>query len=56
MSDRVFQTGAKRDSADGKGEPDKVEGNEEWRAVVGYEGLYEVSNKGRVRSLLKKRE
>lgn len=24
---------------------------EEWRAVVGYEGLYEVSNLGRVRSL-----
>lgn len=25
--------------------------NEEWRAVKGYEGLYEVSNMGRVRSL-----
>lgn len=25
--------------------------DEIWRAVVGYEGLYEVSNKGRVRSL-----
>jgi len=24
---------------------------EEWRSVVGYEGLYEVSNMGRVRSL-----
>lgn len=24
---------------------------EEWKAVVGYEGLYEVSSKGRVRSL-----
>lgn len=24
---------------------------EEWRAVVGYEGLYEVSDQGRVRSL-----
>ena len=24
---------------------------EEWKAVVGYEGLYEVSNTGRVRSL-----
>ena len=24
---------------------------EEWRAVPGYEGLYEVSNMGRVRSL-----
>ena len=28
--------------------------NEEWRPVVGYEGLYEVSNKGRVRSLERK--
>lgn len=26
---------------------------EEWRAVVGYEGLYEVSNRGRVRSLFR---
>ena len=25
--------------------------NEEWRAVKGYEGLYEVSNTGKVRSL-----
>lgn len=25
--------------------------NEEWREVVGFEGLYEVSNRGRVRSL-----
>lgn len=25
--------------------------NEEWRAVVGYEGYYEVSNRGRLRSL-----
>lgn len=25
--------------------------NEEWRAVVGYEGVYEVSSTGRVRSL-----
>jgi hypothetical protein len=25
---------------------------EEWKAVVGYEGMYEVSNKGRVRSLI----
>lgn len=25
--------------------------NEEWRPVIGYEGLYEVSNFGRVRSL-----
>ena len=25
-----------------------------WKAVVGYEGLYEVSNYGRVRSLIKK--
>lgn len=28
---------------------------EEWRAVVGYEGLYEVSSLGRVRSLPKQR-
>ena len=26
---------------------------EEWRAVVGYEGLYEVSNLGRVKSLFR---
>ncbi|MFL6864076.1 MAG: NUMOD4 motif-containing HNH endonuclease [Allosphingosinicella sp.] len=26
-------------------------GAEEWRPVVGWEGLYEVSNQGRVRSL-----
>ena len=25
---------------------------EEWRPVVGYEGLYEVSNRGRVRSVV----
>lgn len=25
--------------------------NEEWRSVVGYEGLYEISNKGRLRSV-----
>ena len=25
---------------------------EEWRPVVGYEGLYEVSNKGRVRKII----
>lgn len=24
---------------------------EEWRAVVGYEGLYEVSNTGKIRSV-----
>lgn len=24
---------------------------EDWRAIPGYEGLYEVSNQGRVRSL-----
>ena len=24
---------------------------EEWRNVVGYEGLYEISNKGNIRSL-----
>ena len=29
---------------------------EEWRPVVGYEGLYEVSNLGRVRSIGRKRE
>lgn len=29
---------------------------EEWRPVVGYEGLYEVSNLGRVRSVDRKRE
>lgn len=28
--------------------------NEEWRDIVGYEGLYEVSNIGRVRSLGKR--
>ena len=27
--------------------------NEEWRPVVGYEGLYEVSNYGRVKTLFK---
>lgn len=26
--------------------------NEEWRDVVGYEGLYQVSNLGNVRSLI----
>ena len=26
---------------------------EEWRAVPGYEGLYEVSNMGNVKSLIK---
>lgn len=25
--------------------------NEQWKAIKGYEGKYEVSNKGRVRSL-----
>lgn len=29
---------------------------EEWRAVPGYEGRYEVSDQGRVRSLLRNRE
>ena len=29
--------------------------NEEWRAAVGFEGLYEVSNLGRLASLPKKR-
>ena len=33
--------------------PESLEG-EEWRDVVGYEGLYEVSNLGRVRSADKK--
>ena len=28
--------------------------NEEWRDVVGYEGLYQVSNQGRVKSLERK--
>jgi len=32
----------------------KIDG-EEWRAVIGYEGLYEVSNLGRVKNLRKKR-
>jgi NUMOD4 motif len=27
--------------------------NEQWRAIVGYEGLYEVSDKGRIKSLSK---
>jgi len=29
--------------------------DEEWRAIKGYEGLYEVSNLGRVKSLKRKR-
>ena len=29
--------------------------NEIWKPVIGYEGLYEVSNLGRIRSLAKKR-
>lgn len=29
----------------------KSTGSEEWRAVVGYEGLYQVSDRGRVKSL-----
>lgn len=29
----------------------RINDAEEWRAVVGYEGYYEVSNQGRVRSL-----
>ncbi len=32
----------------------KIDG-EEWRPVVGYEGLYEISNLGRVKNLRKKR-
>lgn len=31
--------------------PEGGRGREEWRPVLGYEGLYEVSNYGRVRSL-----
>ena len=38
---REFDSGAVRDI------------QEEWRPCVGYEGLYEVSNQGRVRSLRK---
>lgn len=30
---------------------DATQDNEEWRPVVGFEGLYEVSNLGRVRSI-----
>lgn len=30
--------------------------SEEWRPVVGYEGLYEVSNDGKVRSITRDRE
>lgn len=30
--------------------------NEEWRPVTGWEGLYEVSNQGRVRSLPRTRD
>ena len=30
--------------------------NEEWRDVVGYEGLYQVSNLGRVKSLSRKHQ
>lgn len=30
--------------------------NEEWRDVVGYEGLYQVSNMGRVKSLPRKHQ
>lgn len=32
-------------------EPNDTLPGEEWRAVVGYEGLYEVSNHGRVQSV-----
>jgi len=35
---------------DGTDVPEKTS-NEEWRAIIGYEGLYEVSSIGRVRSL-----
>lgn len=34
-----------------RGEIQEVSNAEEWRPVVGHEGLYEVSNEGRVRSL-----
>ena len=30
-----------------------MENKEEWRAIKGYEGLYEVSNTGRVRTIKK---
>ena len=30
--------------------------NEEWKDIVGYEGLYQVSNLGRVKSLSRKKE
>ena len=29
---------------------------EEWKDVIGYEGLYQVSNEGRVRSLINNKE
>ena len=29
--------------------------NEVWKAVKGYEGLYEISNTGKVKSLIKER-
>lgn len=29
----------------------EIKDDEEWRDIIGYEGLYQVSNKGRVRSL-----
>jgi hypothetical protein len=32
--------------------PEPAQAPEEWRAVVGYEGLYEVSSAGRVRRLI----
>lgn len=32
-------------------EDDDPYANEEWRPILGYEGLYEVSNMGRVKSL-----
>ena len=35
---------------------DKINDDEEWRDVVGYEGFYQVSNKGRVKSLHFKNE
>lgn len=37
--------------AAGEGQKDAMA--EEWRPIAGYEGLYEVSNRGRIRSLLR---
>lgn len=45
-----FKTGAVRDMHEGKCNH-IAENKEVWKAVVGYDGIYEVSNIGRVRSL-----